>query len=543
VIDLGLSCTPWMRNRRIPEQTYNRDYRAPEFWRGSAELEDPAARAAGDMWALGWVLACSLFEHAKFLGPAGDRKADPGVRLAALTRFVDATERDMDDAETSASSTLDEAEEPAIDRRIQIEPLSRWVGQTRAGKRLSPELQDLVRRLLCYDPTRRCTANQACAHPFFAELHADPFAGPTFGVEWAVDVAKRDCIRSTRIMTETIFVDETRRERLLAELVNRSNQCAIADLRSTLSKVAKVRFFCAPQHFRERNCKDRMRIRRLPFRGDSADARGRKMRGVFLQMARGRAAIRKPHDVATVRDLPRRRVDDFRRGRRFFRDIDKIFSRSRKKCTATRTRRRLPRFSETCASRMRSRISCATSTTISTFRPPATARGSCCIAVGCSRNSGPITVGKKGFCFSSGPKVRFRNLAFVHDCEGLASFFGCQLSRDPTGVLSRNDTWALDAGCRALLAAFDHLLRVVPEMSITVSDILHETKLGRFLTDRVAESRTPARPRIPAPADYVEFWLAHEEIKEATVAGVGVATSSAARKPTSAPVSSAVGYV
>ena len=37
--------------------------------------------------------------------------------------------------------------------------------------RIPPEAIDLVGRLLEYTPSNRITANEACAHPFFDELH------------------------------------------------------------------------------------------------------------------------------------------------------------------------------------------------------------------------------------------------------------------------------------------------------------------------------------------------------------------------------------
>lgn len=40
-------------------------------------------------------------------------------------------------------------------------------------KRTPPEAVDLVSRLLQYSPNLRCTALEACAHPFFDELR-DP---------------------------------------------------------------------------------------------------------------------------------------------------------------------------------------------------------------------------------------------------------------------------------------------------------------------------------------------------------------------------------
>ncbi|CDY52692.1 BnaC04g54320D [Brassica napus] len=37
-------------------------------------------------------------------------------------------------------------------------------------KRMPPETIDLASRLLQYSPSLRCTALEACAHPFFSEL-------------------------------------------------------------------------------------------------------------------------------------------------------------------------------------------------------------------------------------------------------------------------------------------------------------------------------------------------------------------------------------
>lgn len=41
------------------------------------------------------------------------------------------------------------------------------------GERSSPEVVDLLSKLLCYEPKKRITALEICAHPFFDELRQE----------------------------------------------------------------------------------------------------------------------------------------------------------------------------------------------------------------------------------------------------------------------------------------------------------------------------------------------------------------------------------
>ncbi|ONL99334.1 Shaggy-related protein kinase theta [Zea mays] len=127
----------------------SRYYRAPELIFGATEYT-----TAIDIWSVGCVVAELLIGQPLFPGESG------------------------------------------VDQLVEIIKLF--------GKRMPPEAVDLVSRLLQYSPNLRCTAVDACAHPFFDELR-DPKA----------------CLPNGRPMPPLFDFTAAELEGLPAELVHR----------------------------------------------------------------------------------------------------------------------------------------------------------------------------------------------------------------------------------------------------------------------------------------------------------------------------------
>lgn len=130
----------------------SRYYRAPELIFGATEYT-----TAIDMWSAGCVLAELLLGHPMFPGESGvDQLVEIIKILGTPTR----------EEIKCMNPNYSEFKFP----QIKAHPWHKVF-----HKRMPPEAVDLVSRLLQYSPNLRCTALEACAHPFFDDLR-DPNA-------------------------------------------------------------------------------------------------------------------------------------------------------------------------------------------------------------------------------------------------------------------------------------------------------------------------------------------------------------------------------
>ncbi|GKV13067.1 hypothetical protein SLEP1_g24139 [Rubroshorea leprosula] len=125
----------------------SRYYRAPELIFGATEYT-----TAIDMWSTGCVLAELLLGRPLFPGESGvDQLVEIIKILGTPTR----------EEIKCMNPNYTEFKFP----QIKAHPWHKTF-----HKRMPPEAVDLVSRLLQYSPNLRCTALEACAHPFFDDL-------------------------------------------------------------------------------------------------------------------------------------------------------------------------------------------------------------------------------------------------------------------------------------------------------------------------------------------------------------------------------------
>ncbi|KAG6666773.1 shaggy-related protein kinase epsilon-like [Carya illinoinensis] len=130
----------------------SRYYRAPELIFGATEYT-----TAIDMWSVGCVLAELLLGQPLFPGESGvDQLVEIIKILGTPTR----------EEIKCMNPNYNEFKFP----QIKAHPWHKIF-----QKRMPPEAVDLVSRLLQYSPSLRCTALEACGHPFFDDLR-DPNA-------------------------------------------------------------------------------------------------------------------------------------------------------------------------------------------------------------------------------------------------------------------------------------------------------------------------------------------------------------------------------
>ncbi|OIW01113.1 hypothetical protein TanjilG_25221 [Lupinus angustifolius] len=129
----------------------SRYYRAPELIFGATEYT-----TAIDIWSVGCVLAELLLGQPMFPGESGvDQLVEIIKILGTPTR---------EEIRCMNPNNYNEFKFP----QIKAHP---WHKVFR--KRMPPEVVDLISRMLQYSPNLRCTALEACAHPFFDDLR-DP---------------------------------------------------------------------------------------------------------------------------------------------------------------------------------------------------------------------------------------------------------------------------------------------------------------------------------------------------------------------------------
>ncbi|XP_041000662.1 shaggy-related protein kinase epsilon-like [Juglans microcarpa x Juglans regia] len=130
----------------------SRYYRAPELIFGATEYT-----TAIDMWSVGCVLAELLLGQPLFPGESGV------YQLVEIIKILGTPTREEIKC---MNPNYNEFKFP----QIKAHPWHKIF-----HKRMPPEAVDLVSRLLQYSPSLRCTALEACTHPFFDDLR-DPNA-------------------------------------------------------------------------------------------------------------------------------------------------------------------------------------------------------------------------------------------------------------------------------------------------------------------------------------------------------------------------------
>lgn len=128
----------------------SRYYRAPELIFGATEYT-----TAIDMWSVGCVLAELLLGQPLFPGESS---------IDQLVEIIKVLGTPTREEIKCMNPNYTEFKFP----QIKAHPWHKVF-----NKRMPPEAVDLVSRLLQYSPNLRCTALEACAHPFFNELR-DP---------------------------------------------------------------------------------------------------------------------------------------------------------------------------------------------------------------------------------------------------------------------------------------------------------------------------------------------------------------------------------
>uniref|UniRef100_T1J0E3 cyclin-dependent kinase n=1 Tax=Strigamia maritima TaxID=126957 RepID=T1J0E3_STRMM len=136
----------------VPVRTYTHEvvtlwYRAPEILLGSRFYNTPV-----DVWSIGCIFAEMLTRRALF---PGDSEID---QLFRIFRTL---------------GTPDEAIWPGVSTLPDFKPsFPRWQAQiiTKVVPNLISDGQDLLLKLLCYEPGSRITAKQAISHRYFRDV-------------------------------------------------------------------------------------------------------------------------------------------------------------------------------------------------------------------------------------------------------------------------------------------------------------------------------------------------------------------------------------
>jgi serine/threonine protein kinase len=218
VIDFGLACSPWIKNRRIPIFTYNQEFRPFEYMLYAVDLDDPASRAKGDVWAAACIFLVSLFgfnpmvhfnlrcdDSVSSSKPRGKKDKKTGVRNgvkptnteAAMNIVALMKPQNWRDAlsvwKDSPWFISSEREKQHLWKNMDSAVRARCETLNDALERLglSPSLRDLLTKMLEMNPTKRLTAAEAYAHRYFDGARTEQVPKSiVYDSQWVMTIAK-----------------------------------------------------------------------------------------------------------------------------------------------------------------------------------------------------------------------------------------------------------------------------------------------------------------------------------------------------------------
>lgn len=160
ICDLGLA-----RRFQIPVRQYTRNvvtlyYRAPELL-----LVAPSYSCAIDMWSVGCIFAEFLTGHILLDFKPNKGEANEVALIRAMTEVLGTPTEDIwPGLNEWLTFKFGKIYQSKLREAIPLHP-----GVTGSTAYLSETGFDLLSRLLCYDPSKRITAAEALAHPYFNE--------------------------------------------------------------------------------------------------------------------------------------------------------------------------------------------------------------------------------------------------------------------------------------------------------------------------------------------------------------------------------------
>ena len=154
IADFGLARTSTESNNFMTEYVVTRWYRAPELL-----LSCDTYDAGIDVWSVGCILAELLLRKALF----------PGKDYIDQLKLIISTLGSPTEEELGFISA------PKARTYIQALPHSHPADFRRMFPGANPKALDLLEKMLQFDPRKRCTVEQALAHPWLEQLH-DPAA-------------------------------------------------------------------------------------------------------------------------------------------------------------------------------------------------------------------------------------------------------------------------------------------------------------------------------------------------------------------------------
>jgi mitogen-activated protein kinase 7 len=164
-------------------------YRAPEIMLSFANYTSSI-----DMWSVGCILA-------ELLG---------GKPIFKGEDYVDQLNRILDTLGTPTEETLARVGSPRAQDYIRSLPIKPRVRFERIYPQATPLALDLLQKLLCFDPAKRISCNEALEHPYLAVWH-DPADEPVCEVPFDFSFEQEDSTNGMR----DLIVEEVRSFRQL----------------------------------------------------------------------------------------------------------------------------------------------------------------------------------------------------------------------------------------------------------------------------------------------------------------------------------------